>query len=148
MIETLRESDWTHYAGQAVESGRTYRDKVFKGHVDSVQAGTGADSACYHTENATAIRHVVQRVPVKIVFDEPTGSKAHACARHVGRSGGGDSMSAGSVSPHCGAQFNPWLIAASVCFAHLMEVLDTSVAKVALPHIAGSLPLQQRVTGY
>jgi DHA2 family multidrug resistance protein len=35
--------------------------------------------------------------------------------------------------------FNPWLIAASVMLATFMEVLDTSVANVALPHIAGNL---------
>jgi MFS transporter, DHA2 family, multidrug resistance protein len=35
--------------------------------------------------------------------------------------------------------FSPWLIAASVMLATFMEVLDTSVASVALPHIAGSL---------
>ncbi|EEF57579.1 DHA2 family efflux MFS transporter permease subunit [Pedosphaera parvula] len=34
---------------------------------------------------------------------------------------------------------NPWLIAVSVMLATFMEVLDTSVANVALPHIAGSL---------
>src|SRR5260370_6777644 len=34
--------------------------------------------------------------------------------------------------------FNPWLIAVSVMLATFMEVLDTSVANVALPHIAGS----------
>lgn len=34
---------------------------------------------------------------------------------------------------------NPWVIAASVMLATFMEVLDTSVANVALPHIAGSL---------
>ena len=34
--------------------------------------------------------------------------------------------------------FNPWLIAASVMLATFMEVLDTSVANVALPHIAGN----------
>jgi DHA2 family multidrug resistance protein len=34
---------------------------------------------------------------------------------------------------------NPWLIAASVMLATVMEVLDTSVANVALPHIAGNL---------
>src|SRR5437762_478520 len=34
---------------------------------------------------------------------------------------------------------NPWLIAASVMLATFMEVLDTSVANVALPHIAGNL---------
>jgi DHA2 family multidrug resistance protein len=35
--------------------------------------------------------------------------------------------------------FNPWLIAASVMLATFMEILDTSVANVALPHIAGNL---------
>jgi DHA2 family multidrug resistance protein len=34
---------------------------------------------------------------------------------------------------------NPWLIAASVMFATFMEVLDTTVVNVSLPHIAGSL---------
>src|SRR6201988_4158590 len=34
---------------------------------------------------------------------------------------------------------NPWLIAVSVMLATFMEVLDTSIASVALPHIAGSL---------
>src|ERR1039458_9631554 len=36
-------------------------------------------------------------------------------------------------------QINPWLIAATVMLATFMEVLDTSVANVSLPHIAGSL---------
>jgi len=34
---------------------------------------------------------------------------------------------------------NPWLIAASVMLATFMVVLDSSVANVALPHIAGNL---------
>src|SRR5512140_1650173 len=34
---------------------------------------------------------------------------------------------------------NPWLIAVSVMAATFMEILDTSVANVALPHIAGNL---------
>src|SRR5580700_7088450 len=34
---------------------------------------------------------------------------------------------------------NPWIIAGTVMLATFMEVLDTSVANVALPHIAGSL---------
>ena len=34
---------------------------------------------------------------------------------------------------------NPWAIAATVALAAFMEVLDTSIANVALPHIAGSL---------
>ena len=34
---------------------------------------------------------------------------------------------------------NPWLIAVTVTLATFMEVLDTSIANVALPHIAGNL---------
>jgi DHA2 family multidrug resistance protein len=34
---------------------------------------------------------------------------------------------------------NPWIIALAVTLATFMEVLDTSIANVALPHIAGSL---------
>lgn len=34
---------------------------------------------------------------------------------------------------------NPWAIALTVTLATFMEVLDTSIANVALPHIAGSL---------
>jgi DHA2 family multidrug resistance protein len=36
-------------------------------------------------------------------------------------------------------KFNPWLIAVVVAVAAFMEVLDTSIANVALPHIAGNL---------
>jgi DHA2 family multidrug resistance protein len=35
--------------------------------------------------------------------------------------------------------FNPWLIAVVVALAAFMEVLDTSIANVALPYIGGSL---------
>ncbi|MFN7995148.1 MAG: DHA2 family efflux MFS transporter permease subunit [Bryobacteraceae bacterium] len=38
-----------------------------------------------------------------------------------------------------GVSINPWVIAMTVMLATFMEVLDTSVANVALPHIAGSL---------
>jgi len=38
-----------------------------------------------------------------------------------------------------GVSVNPWIIALTVMLATFMEVLDTSVANVALPHIAGSL---------
>jgi DHA2 family multidrug resistance protein len=36
-------------------------------------------------------------------------------------------------------KFNPWLIAVVVAMAAFMEVLDTSIANVALPHMAGNL---------
>jgi DHA2 family multidrug resistance protein len=34
---------------------------------------------------------------------------------------------------------DPWLIAIAVMMATIIEVLDTSVANVSLPHIAGNL---------
>ncbi len=36
-------------------------------------------------------------------------------------------------------KYNPWAIAVTVTVATFMEVLDTSIANVALPHISGSL---------
>ncbi len=36
-------------------------------------------------------------------------------------------------------RFNPWLIGVTVSLAAFMEVLDSSIANVALPHIAGGL---------
>lgn len=48
-----------------------YSGKTFKGHVDSIQTGTGARFSLLPPENATGnYVKVVQRVPVKIVFDE------------------------------------------------------------------------------
>jgi membrane fusion protein (multidrug efflux system) len=44
----------------------------FKAHVDSVQAGSGAQFSLLPPENATGnYVKVIQRVPVKIIFDEP-----------------------------------------------------------------------------
>src|ERR1051325_8913413 len=53
-------------------------------------------------------------------------------------------MSAASVTMNAAAEewrpaVNPWIIALAVTLATFMEVLDTSIANVALPHIAGSL---------
>jgi DHA2 family multidrug resistance protein len=40
-------------------------------------------------------------------------------------------------------KYNPWIIALTVTMATFMEVLDTSIANVALPHIAGGLSATQ-----
>jgi membrane fusion protein (multidrug efflux system) len=46
--------------------------RTFRGHVDSIQAGSGAAFSLLPPENATGnYVKVVQRVPVKILFDEP-----------------------------------------------------------------------------
>jgi membrane fusion protein (multidrug efflux system) len=59
--------------GQPVELGvDAYPNRKFKGRVDSLQAGTGARFSLLPPENAVGnYIKVVQRVPVKIVFDEP-----------------------------------------------------------------------------
>ncbi len=49
-------------------------DHVFKAHVDSVQPGTGSSFALLPPDNATGnFTKIVQRVPVKIVFDSFDG---------------------------------------------------------------------------
>jgi membrane fusion protein (multidrug efflux system) len=49
-----------------------YPGRIFNGHVDSIQAGSGAAFSLLPPENATGnYVKVVQRVPVKIVFDRP-----------------------------------------------------------------------------
>ncbi len=49
----------------------TYPHKKFKGHVDSIQRSTGAKSSLFPPENAVgSYVKIVQRVPVKILFDE------------------------------------------------------------------------------
>ena len=51
----------------------TYPGKVFTGRVDSIMAGTGAAFSLFPPENALGnYVKVVQRVPVKIVFDKTT----------------------------------------------------------------------------
>ena len=59
--------------GQPVEiSIDSYPDKIFHGHVDSFEAGSGSAFDLLPPENATGnYVKVVQRVPVKIVFDTP-----------------------------------------------------------------------------
>jgi membrane fusion protein (multidrug efflux system) len=49
-----------------------YPDQTFAGHVDSVQAGSGTAFSLLPAENATGnYVKIVQRVPVKIVFNKP-----------------------------------------------------------------------------
>ena len=49
-----------------------FPDRVFKGHVDSIQPGSGTAFSLLPAENATGnYVKIVQRVPVKIVFDQP-----------------------------------------------------------------------------
>src|SRR4029079_16634639 len=66
-----------------------------------------------------------------------------AVARVVGRAGReGQVSNAQAITAEQSAskpQVNPWIIAVAVSLPAFMEVLDTIIANVALPHIAGNL---------
>ncbi len=70
---TFKENDLTYMRpGQPVTIRvDAYPGRVWHGHVDSIQAGTGARFSLLPPENATGnYVKVVQRVPVKILFDD------------------------------------------------------------------------------
>ncbi|WP_319584219.1 HlyD family secretion protein [uncultured Pseudodesulfovibrio sp.] len=68
--------------GQSVDiEVDAYPDVVFKGHVDSIQRGTGSRFTLLPPENATGnFIKVVQRVPVKIVLNQENGSSGYLLA--------------------------------------------------------------------
>ncbi len=75
VVANFKETQLTHMRpGQGAELRvDAYPGRVFRGHVDSVQVGTGARFSLLPPENATGnYVKVVQRVPVKLVFDETT----------------------------------------------------------------------------
>src|SRR5271166_1890331 len=49
----------------------------------------------------------------------------------------------GAPAAVSGAAANPWLIAVVVALASFMEVLDTTIANVALPYIAGGMGVSE-----
>lgn len=73
VVANFKETQLTHIRpGQPASlSVDAFPDRAFKGHVDSIQRGTGAAFSLLPPENATGnYVKVVQRVPVKIVFDD------------------------------------------------------------------------------
>jgi membrane fusion protein, multidrug efflux system len=74
VVANFKETQLTHMRpGQPVRMRvDAYPKREFKGTVDSLQAGTGARFSLLPPENAVGnYVKVVQRVPVKILFDEP-----------------------------------------------------------------------------
>ena len=73
VVANFKENQLAHMRpGQpATVTVDAYPDRVFRGHVDSIQAGSGAAFSLLPPENATGnYVKVVQRVPVKIVLDD------------------------------------------------------------------------------
>ncbi|MGH7400625.1 MAG: efflux RND transporter periplasmic adaptor subunit [Candidatus Rokuibacteriota bacterium] len=79
VVANFKETELTHVRpGQrATVTVDTYPDETFKARVDSIQAGSGAVFSLLPPENATGnFVKVVQRVPVKLVF-EPGENSQH-----------------------------------------------------------------------
>ena len=137
-----------------------YPARLILGHVASIQPGSGTAFSLLPAENATGnYVKIVQRVPVKLVMDDPPSDVALGPGMSVVptvrvepkpsllRAADGANMSAGAAAEtggfdpagSAGAAANPWLIAVLVSVGTFMEVLDTTIANVALPYIAGGL---------
>jgi membrane fusion protein (multidrug efflux system) len=74
VIANFKETQLTrmHPGQPATVRVDAYPGMRLRGHVDSLQRGTGADFALLPPENATGnFVKIVQRVPVKIVLDDP-----------------------------------------------------------------------------
>jgi membrane fusion protein (multidrug efflux system) len=74
VVANFKETQLTYMRpGQPVEIKLdAYPERKLKGHVDSIQKGAGARFSTFPPEDATdKYGKIVQRVPVKIVFDEP-----------------------------------------------------------------------------
>ncbi len=131
--------------------GQTVRIKVdaypqldLSGHVDSIQLGSG--SKFTRLPAGERDRQFRQDRPARAGQDRhrqrPRPQHA-AAARHLGRADGDGPDERREPRAQRRAdwkpRYNPWLIAVSVTLAAFMEVLDTTIVNVALPHIAGSL---------
>ena len=141
-----------------------YPERGFHGRVASVQPGSGPAFSLLPPENATGnYVKIVQRVPVKIILDNPPADVAlgpgmsvvptvrvdpspslyerlRARVRAVAGSGVTDAAAqAGAPPASSAASASPWLIAILVALAAFMEVLDTTIANVVLPYIAGGM---------
>lgn len=74
VVANFKENQLRHmHPGQSVEiKVDTYPNKKFKGKIDSIQRSSGAKASMFPPENAVgSFVKIVQRIPVKIVFDEP-----------------------------------------------------------------------------
>ena len=70
-------------------------------------------------------------------------AKPRKALRAGDRSGSGHSDHSHSEERPWRPSINPWIVAMTVTLATFMEVLDSSIANVALPHIAGGLGATQ-----
>ena len=73
VVANFKETQLEHMKkGQPVDIKiDTYKNKIFKGEVDSIQRSSGAKASLFPPENAVgSFVKIVQRIPVKIMFTE------------------------------------------------------------------------------
>ena len=153
------------HRGQPVTVHVDTTGRDYKGYVEGMPGATGELDSLLPPENATGnYVKVVQRLPVRIrlypgenrdhrlrpgMSVEPTvwvNDQQKTGEQRTLMDHNGSAMSAapkiidprGSATP-AKRRVNPWIIAAVVSLAAFMEVLDTSIANVALPYMAGGL---------
>ena len=117
---------------------------TFRGHVDSIAGATGppvqfapagkCDGQLCKNRSAHSRKNCSRtgRKP-----ESPASAGHERCARRIHPMSTAASLPADQEIWR--PKFNPWLIAVVVAMAAFMEVLDTSIANVALPYMAGNL---------
>ena len=122
----------------------------YQGYVKNLPGASGDRFSLLPAENATGnYVKVVQRLPVRIMFDPGQDPESSVASRNVGGAQGMAALSAARAAtrdapapnqaPSARPAHNPWAIALTVTMATFMELLDTSISNVSLPHIAGGL---------
>ena len=165
-----KESDLTYVTeGQPVTlEVDAFPNHVFKGKIGSLSPGTGAQFAILPPQNATGnFVKVVQRVPIRIYFDETdksvrklkagmsvyatidTGHK-RSLAGLLGLSATASQAKTRTRTDRCPAanvQMVPGLrrnmVTICAMTATIMQALDTTIANVALPYMQGTLSASQ-----
>jgi membrane fusion protein, multidrug efflux system len=134
-------------AGQRVTFSVDAYGREYKGRVTGIGGASGSLLSLLPPENATGnFVKVVQRLPVRIDID-PNQNDDHRLRPGMSvepkvyvRVARTCSRWSGVVPSRAWRpKFNPWLIGVVVAMAAFMEVLDTSIANVALPYMAGGL---------
>ena len=146
VIANLKETQMTHIRPGLKVTIRVdaYPGVVFHGHVDSIQQGTGSRFSLLPAENATGnYIKVVQRVPVKIVFDGPLDPQkplelGMSVVPTIDLSSGKKMNAISSAADKSDFKPNKWMVGISVMIGAFMGVMDVSVVNVALPHMMGS----------
>ena len=131
------------------DQGRRLSGREVRGHVQSIGAGTGSEFSLLPAQNANGNWvKVTQRVPVRIAFDG-TPSKPMIAGLSVTATVEFDERSnaqwpsAPDVATHPLPTAERLIVTIGVMMAVLLQVLDTTIANVALPHMQASLSATQ-----